>query len=44
MAGGFRLNGENIDGDGGEGNTSTLVLTLSKDTVKFNKSAVELRY
>ncbi len=45
MAGGFRLNGQNIDGDGGgEANTASLILNLTKDSVRFNKCAVEMRW
>ena len=44
MAGGFRLNGQNIDGDGGgEAQTASLILYLSKDVLRFNKSSTELQ-
>ena len=44
MAGGIRVNGENLDKDGGgDAKTASLVLRMSKDVITFNKSSAEMR-
>ena len=44
MSGGFRLNGQKIDHEGGgESNSHELVLFLSNDKLVFNLSAVDIR-
>ena len=44
MAGGFRVNGEKLDTEGGgEADTPSLQLHMTRDLVTFNKSAAEMQ-